>query len=133
MQSYFTELKHDRTEDLRDIVWSDDGTMVFSINADMDASPTSGYMGDLDLSMNKVATPFELNTVKTDTTDNIPHTCDDIDGFDVDHPEFLAQGLSFFSTAYRSIHVAKGGRIFYILNSTGDVYRYDLSLSLIHI
>ena len=69
----------------------------------------------------------QQNTVKTDTTDNIPHTCDDIDGFDVDHPEFLAQGLSFFSTAYRSIHVAKGGRIFYILNSTGDVYRYDLS------
>ena len=127
LRDYFTELKHDRTEDLRDIVWSDDGTMVFSINADMDASPTSGYMGDLDLSMNKVATPFELNTVKTITTDNIPHTCDDIDGFDVDHPEFLAQGMSFFSTAYRSIHVAKGGRIFYILNSTGDVYRYDLS------
>ncbi len=127
VQSYFTELKHDRTENLRDIVWSDDGTMVFSINNNMDKSPSSGYMGDLDLSMNKVATPFELNTVKTDTTDNIPHTCDDIDGFDVDHPEFLAQGLSFFSTAYRSIHVAKGGRIFYILNSTGDVYRYDLS------
>ena len=40
VQSYFTELKHDRTENLRDIVWSDDGTMVFSINANMNASPT---------------------------------------------------------------------------------------------
>ena len=35
LRDYFTELKHDRTEDLRDIVWSDDGTMVFSINEDM--------------------------------------------------------------------------------------------------
>ena len=100
----FVELDNDRTEDLRDVIWSDDGTMVFSINADMDASPTSGYMGDLDLSMNKVRDPFELNTVKTFLTVDTgiqSHTCDDIDGFDVDHPEFLAQGMSFFSTAYR--------------------------------
>jgi len=30
----FVELDNDRTEDLRDVIWSDDGTMVFSINED---------------------------------------------------------------------------------------------------
>ena len=27
------DLDHDRTEDPRDVIWSDDGTMVFTINA----------------------------------------------------------------------------------------------------
>ena len=118
----FVELDNDRTEDLRDVIWSDDGTMVFTINADMDKSD----FGDLDLSMNKVRDPFELNTVKTFLG---THTCDDIDGFDVDHPDFQAQGLpSGGDTQYRSIHAAKGGKIFYILRRTGEVNRYDLSV-----
>ena len=89
VQTFATELKHDRTEDIRDVLWSDDGTMVFTINDNMNRTK-NGYMGDLDLSMNKVRDPFELRTVKT--TLGI-HTCDDIDGFDVDHPDFLAQGI----------------------------------------
>ena len=43
-----------------------------------------------DLSMNKVRDPFELRTIK-----NLElHTCDDVDGFDVDHPDFLAGACS---------------------------------------
>ena len=114
------ELDNDRTEDLRDIIWSNDGRMVFTTNANMDASD----FGDLDLSMNKVSTPFELNTVKTFLG---THTCDDIDGFDIDHPDFLAQGMSTETTAYRSIHVAQGGKIFYIMSAESEVHRFDLS------
>ena len=115
-----SELNNDRTEDLRDVIWSDDGTMVFTTNANMNKSD----FGDLDLSMNKVRDPFELSTVKT--TLGI-HTCDDIDGFDIDHPDFLAQGMSTGTTAYRSIHVAQGGKIFYIMSAESEVHRFDLS------
>ncbi len=114
------ELDNDRTEDLQDVIWSDDGTMVFTINDNMNKSD----FGDLDLSMNKVRDPFELKTVKT--TLGI-HTCDDIDGFDVDHPDFEAQGLTRETTEYRGIHVAQGGRIFYILNGLTRLYRFDLN------
>ncbi len=114
------ELDNDRTEDLQDVIWSDDGTMVFTINDNMNKSD----FGDLDLSMNKVRDPFELKTVKT--TLGI-HSCDDIDGFDVDHPDFEAQGLTRETTEYRGIHIAQDGRIFYILNGLTRLYRFDLS------
>jgi len=121
-ETTFVELDNDRTEDLRDVIWSDDGTMVFSINEDM--GRTDKDFGDLDLSMNKVRDPFELNTVKTFLG---THTCDDIDGFDVDHPDFQAQGMTTVTTGYTSIHAAKGGKIFYILSDESELYRYDLS------
>ena len=124
----FVDLDHDRTENLRDIVWSDDGTMVFTINNNMNKKTTSrGPMGDLDLSMNKVRDPFELSTVKTSLG---IHTCDDIDGFDVDHDDFRAQGLDTLAgngVAYRGIHVAQGGKIFYIMSNSSEVHRFDLS------
>ena len=125
LQTFATELKHDRTEDIRDVLWSDDGTMVFTINDNMNRTK-NGYMGDLDLSMNKVRDPFELKTVKT--TLGI-HTCDDIDGFDVDHPDFLAQGMSAATTEYVSIHAALNGTIFFILSETGELHKYNLSKS----
>ncbi len=121
-ETTFVELDNDRTEALRDVIWSDDGTMVFSINENM--SKAGKDFGDLDLSMNKVRDPFELNTVKTFLG---IHTCDDIDGFDVDHPDFQAQGMTTVTTGYTSIHAAKGGKIFYILSDESEVYRYDLS------
>ena len=133
----FVDLDHDRTEDLRDVVWSDDGSMIFTINADMDRKTNRGPMGDLDLSMNKVRDPFELNTVKTYLTVNTgiqSHTCDDIDGFDVDHVDFQADGMPSDAissnggeTQYYGIHISQGGKIFYILRRTGEVNRYDLS------
>ncbi|MDC2976031.1 autotransporter outer membrane beta-barrel domain-containing protein [bacterium] len=123
------DLDHDRTEDPRDVVWSDDGTMVFTINADMDNNTAKGSMGDLDLSMNKVAVPFELKTVKTIPDDSFPHTCDDIDGFDVDHEDFRAQGMTNTTTKYRGIHIAQGGRIFYILGQSTVLHRFNLGTS----
>ncbi len=113
------ELDNDRTEDLRDVMWSDDGTMVFSINDNMNKSD----FGDLDLSMNKVRDPFELKTVKT--TLGI-HTCDDIDGFDVDHPDF---GLNAATTEYTNFHAAQNGRIFFILSESGELHKFNLSSS----
>ena len=124
------DLDHDRTEDPRDVIWSDDGTMVFTINADMDNITDKGDMGDLDLSMNKVRDPFELKTLKTSLTVDLgikSHTCDDLDGFDVDHEDFQAQGMTNTTNGYRGIHIAQGGRIFYILGSTTVLHRFDLT------
>ena len=120
-KSTFVELDNDRTEDVADVLWSDDGTMIFSINDNMNKSD----FGDLDLSMNKVRDPFELKTVKT--TLGI-HTCDDIDGFDVDHPDFVAQGMSAATTGYESIHAAQNGKIFFILSQAGELHKYNLSV-----
>ena len=123
----FIDLDHDRTEDVADVLWSDDGTMVFTINDNMNKSTGGkGFMGDLDLSMNKVRDPFELKTVKT--TLGI-HTCDDIDGFDVDHSDFQAQGMSAATTGYESIHAAQNGKIFFILSQAGELHKYNLSKS----
>ena len=124
------DLDHDRTEDPRDVVWSDDGTMVFTINANMDETTDKGFMGDLDLSMNKARDPFELKTLKTSLTVDLgikSHTCDDLDGFDVDHEDFQAQGMTNTTVAYRGIHISQGGRIFYILGSTTVLHRFDLT------
>ena len=111
------ELNHDRTEDLRDVIWSHDGTMVFTINKIM--------QHELDLSMNKVRDPFELATVKTSLG---IHTCDDIDGFDVNHEDFQAQGMAAGADQYRAIHIAQKGKIFYIMSNSSEVHRYDLSI-----
>ena len=111
------ELNHDRTEDLRDVIWSHDGTMVFTINKIM--------QNELDLSMNKVRDPFELATVKTSLG---IHTCDDIDGFDVNHEDFQAQGMAAEADQYRAIHIAQKGKIFYIMSNSSEVHRYDLSI-----
>ena len=103
----FIDLYHDRTEDVADVLWSDDGTMVFTINDNMNKTTgAKGFMGDLDLSMNKVRDPFELKTVKTFPVDDISHTCDDIDGFDVNHADFQAQGMAAEADQYRAIHIA---------------------------
>ena len=102
------DLDHDRTEDPRDVVWSDDGTMVFTINANMDETTDKGFMGDLDLSMNKARDPFELKTLKTSLTVDLgikSHTCDDLDGFDVDHEDFQAQGMTNTTVAVSYTHL----------------------------
>ena len=111
------QLNNDRTEDLRDVIWSHDGTMVFTINKIM--------QHELDLSMNKVRDPFELATVKTSLG---IHTCDDIDGFDVNHEDFQAQGMAAGADQYRAIHIAQKGKIFYIMSNSSEVHRYDLSI-----
>ncbi len=114
------QLNNDSTQEARDVIWSKDGTMIFSVN--------KSQFHDLDLSMNKVATPFELNTVKAITTDDIPNTCDDVDRFDIDHSDFRAQGMSVSSGAYRSIHAAQGGKILFIMSAEAEVHRFDLSI-----
>jgi len=111
------ELNNDRTEDPRDVIWSDDGSIVFTVNVDMQHG--------LELSMNKVRDPFELKTVKTSLG---IHTCDDIDGFNPTHADFIAQGMSRDSNVFNSIHIAQGGKIFYLMSSHSEVFRYDLSV-----
>ena len=64
-------LSNDRTEEPHDVIFSDDGLQVFTANL--------GMQGQLDLSMNRLSTPFELASTKTN---NGSTDCNDIDGFD---------------------------------------------------
>ena len=114
------ELNNDRTEDVRDVVWSDDGTMVFTVNKIMQHG--------LNLSMNKVYEPFQLQTVLTIPTDDVPHTCDDVDGFQVNHNDFVSQGMAAASGQYRGIHIAQKGKMFFIMSNSSEVNRFDLSI-----
>ena len=88
--------------------------MIFTVNKIMQSS--------LDLSMNKVYEPFQLQTVKTIPTDDVPHTCDDIDGFNPAHSSFVAQGGSFANGEFRSIHIAQGGKIFYMMSGLSEIH-----------
>ena len=63
-------LVNDRTTDPHDVQFSDDGLQVFTANPAMQSN--------LNLSMNKLSTPFDLTSVKTDNGSN---DCDDLDGF----------------------------------------------------
>ena len=103
------DLDHDRTEDPRDVVWSDDGTMVFTINANMNNNTAKGSMGDLDLSMNKVRDPFELKTVKLFLEYTLVMI---LMALMLIMKIFGHQGMTNTTTKYRGIHIAQGGRIF---------------------
>ena len=72
-----TALNKDRTEHPTDVVWSDDGLIVYTVNED-DRNDMNGRQ----LSMNKVAEPFVVSSdlMKSQGEDV---TCDAIDGDNV--------------------------------------------------
>jgi hypothetical protein len=69
-------LEKDRTEDPHDVIWSDDGLTVFTVNL------TRGQLENHSLSMNKVAVPFEVSSDLM-TSQGADVTCDAIDAIDV--------------------------------------------------
>ena len=66
-----TALEKDRTEDPQDVVFSNDGLTVFTVNI------TTTNMDSNTLSMNKVSEAFKVSTDKMTAQDA---TCADIDG-----------------------------------------------------
>ena len=71
-----TALEKDRTEHPTDVIWSDDGLTVFTVNL------TRGELEDHSLSMNKVAVPFEVSSDLM-TSQGADVTCDAIDAIDI--------------------------------------------------
>ena len=104
-------LVNDRTTDPHDVQFSDDGLQVFTANLTMQSS--------LNLSMNKLSTPFDLTSVKTDNGSN---DCDDLDGF---APSVTASGA--MNVVLENIQIVSSGGKFFILDKNGELGRFDLS------
>ncbi len=106
-------LEKDRTEDPHDVIWSDDGLTVFTVNL------TRGELEDHSLSMNKVAVPFEVSSDLM-TSQGADVTCDAIDAIDVNA---LAGGAIADFT--ENIVIKDDGKIFYILDTFGNLGKYN--------
>ena len=104
-------LVNDRTTDPHDVQFSDDGLQVFTANLTMQSN--------LNLSMNKLSTPFDLTSVKTDNGSN---DCDDLDGF---APAVTASGA--MNVVLENIQIVSSGGKFFILDKNGELGRFDLS------
>ena len=104
-------LVNDRTTDPNDVQFSDDGLQVFTANPAMQSN--------LNLSMNKLSTPFDLTSVKTDNGSN---DCDDLDGF---LPSSIASGA--MHVQLENIQIVSSGGKFFILDIHGELGRFDLS------
>ena len=102
-----TALEKDRTENPRDVVWSDDGLTVFTVNdhqgTKLDSHP---------ISMNKVAVPFKVSSDLM-TSQGGDVTCDAIDAMDVN--EGSGEVLADIT---ENIVIKDDGKIFYILDCT---------------
>ena len=111
-------LGQDRTEDPHDVIFSDDGLQVFTVNTGMVAK-----FGHLQLNMNRLSTPFELQTVKTD---NGSKDCNDIDAFDPGLLSGLVAGGGL-NQSFEDINIVNNGKIFFFLDSAGRLGKFNLS------
>ena len=108
-------LTRDRTEDPYDVVFSDDGLQVFTVNNSNDSGMNSNQ-----LSMNRLGTPNEILTEKIRNGSN--PTCADLEG--------AAPGdISGNAIADNNIglHIGNGGRTFFVLDTAGDIGKFNLS------
>ena len=108
-------LTRDRTEDPQDVVFSDDGLQVFTVNNSNDSGMNSNQ-----LSMNRLGTPNEILTEKIRNGSN--PTCADLEG--------AAPGdISGNAIADNNIglHIGNGGRTFFVLDTAGDIGKFNLS------
>ena len=116
-------LGNDRTEDPLDVIISEDGHTIFTVNQNMQSN--------LNLSMNKLRVANQLRTNKT--TERVlgegTADCNDIDGF---NPKTYA-GSTIGNDQYFDINISRDGKIFILLSGSLEVVRFDLTLSLIHI
>ena len=108
-------LTRDRTEDPQDVVFSDDGLQVFTVNNSNDAGMNSNQ-----LSMNRLGTPNEILTERVRNGSN--PTCADLEG--------AAPGdLSGNALTDNNIglHIGNGGSTFFVLDTAGDIGKFNLS------
>ena len=108
-------LNLDRTQDPHDVVFSDDGLQVFTINKSGNSSIDSNQ-----LSMNRLGTPNEILTDKIGNDANA--TCADIDGA---NPGVISGGE--MGTAGVGLHIGNGGSTFFVLDGNGDIGKFNLS------
>ena len=108
-----TALENDRTEDPHDVIWSDDGSTVFTVNL------TRNKLENHSLMMNKVAVPFKVSSDLM-TSQGADVTCDAIDAIDIN-------GLSGADLAdsTENIVIKDDGKIFYILDANGDLGKFN--------
>ncbi len=113
-----SSLWRDRTEDPLDVIISEDGHTIFTVNQAM--------QDNLDLSMNKLRVANQLKTTKTAERAAGTGTadCDDIDGF---HPGGYA-GETINNDSYFDINISRDGKIFIFLTGSLEVVRFDLTV-----
>ena len=105
----------DRTENPYDVVFSNDGLQVFTVNFSINNPINSNQ-----LSMNRLGTPNEILTDKIKNDANA--TCADIDGA---NPGVISGGE--MGTAGVGLHIGNGGSTFFVLDGNGDIGKFNLS------
>ena len=108
-------MANDSTEDPYDVAFSTDGLQVFSVNVFQESVRGRG-----NLSMNRLMEPFDVSRTKRRILGDVD--CNNIDSFRVGN--LAGDG---FDTRLRNIVVADGGRKFFFVNTSGKIYRFDLS------
>ena len=109
-----TALEKDRTEHPTDVIWSDDGLTVFTVNED-----DRGDMNSHQVSMNKVDEPFKVTTDLM-TSQGGDVTCDAIDGENISG---MASGA--LHTEPENIVIKDDGKIFFILDKNGKLGKFN--------
>ena len=99
-----TALEKDRTEDPHDVVFSNDGLTVFTVNI------TTTNMDSNTLSMNKVSEAFKVSTDKMTAQDA---TCADIDG---SNPRTVSSAA--IDDELENLTIRDDGKLFFILEKT---------------
>ena len=112
-----TTLWRDRTENPYDVIISEDGLTIFTVNG--------GMQDDLELSMNKLRLPNQLKTTKTAERAAGTGTadCGDIDGFNL----ATFAGSTIGTNNYFDINISRDGKTFIFLSGAREVIRFDLT------
>ena len=112
-----TTLWRDRTENPYDVIISEDGHTIFTVNG--------GMQDDLELSMNKLRLPNQLKTTKTAERAAGTGTadCGDIDGFNL----ATFAGSTIGTNNYFDINISRDGKTFIFLSGAREVIRFDLT------
>ena len=110
----------DRATAPHDVVLSDDGLQVFTANRSGDGS---NKIDNNQLSMNRLGTPNEILTDKIRNDANA--TCADIEGAS---PGAISDGqITGSSNIIEGLHIGNGGRTFFVLDTVGDIGKFNLS------
>jgi hypothetical protein len=110
----------DRTQVPYDVVLSNDGLQVFTANR---AGDGSNSIDNNQLSMNRLGTPNEILTDKIKNDANA--TCADIEGAS---PGAISDGaITGGTNIIEGLHIGNGGRTFFVLDTVGDIGKFNLS------
>ena len=109
------QMANDSTEDPYDVAFSTDGLQVFSVNVKQESVRGRG-----NLSMNRLMEPYDVSRTKRRILGDVD--CNNIDAFRVGN--LAGDG---FNVQLRNMVVADGGTKFFFVNTSGKIYRFDLS------